>query len=180
MRSCSPSPLSHTHAHTRYQTVCIRSKSVLPPLSSPATPSALCSLGCKHYPSNGSLEDTKTSSYLTPDTNLRALTVVYLGIKRRHPNIQGYLSSLQQEQAIQGEDRQSHLAINPPQHTLCIPPHPLSLAFHSPPTKKKPLPLPHADTHQRGQVRVRLYLCTPARLQRCVLTNRPVSIFVHA
>lgn len=111
VRSCSPSLLSHTHAHTRYQTVCIRSKSVLPPTTT--TPLCCALWAVNTIQATARLEDTKTSSYLTPDTNLRALTVVYLGIKHRHPNIQGYLSSLQQEQAIEGEDGQSHLAINP-------------------------------------------------------------------
>ena len=77
-----------------------------PPPSSLSPP---LSLSCKHYPSNGSLEDTKTSSYLTPDTNLRALTVVYLGIKHTH----------KATWAPRKKNRQSRHAINPPpSHTL--------------------------------------------------------------
>jgi len=72
--------------HTIKQSASDQSQCSLPTLS-PSTPSLLCSLGCKHYPSNGSLEDTKTSSYLTPDTNLRALTVVYLEMKHTHTRL---------------------------------------------------------------------------------------------
>lgn len=70
-------PRSHTLSNSRH-----RIKAVAPTPLSPHPPSP--SHGCKHYPSNGSLEDTKTSSYLTPDTNFRALTTVYLGIKHTH------------------------------------------------------------------------------------------------
>ena len=71
---------SHTLSNSLHHIKARAPSSLLPP-SSLSPP---FSLSCKHYPSNGSLEDTKTSSYLTPDTNLRALTVVYLGIKHTH------------------------------------------------------------------------------------------------
>lgn len=129
--------LSHTHSVTHTHAIkqsasdqsqcCLRT----PP------PSAPSSVGCKHYPSKGSLEDTKTSNYLTPDTDLRALTVVYLGIKYSHTHRQSYLSSSQQEASIQGGDqRKQPCKQSPPplpQNTLhnSTPPHPHP--FSSPP-----------------------------------------------
>ncbi len=117
-----PYLLSHTgsltHTHTRTHTIkqsasdqSQRSLPSPPPTSLPLSP--LCSLGCKHYPSNGSLEDTKTSSYLTPDTNLRVLNVVYLGIKHTHTRLP----------ELAAENRRSSRAISPPNththtHTL--------------------------------------------------------------
>lgn len=129
--------LSHTHSVTHTHAIkqsasdqsqcCLRT----PP------PSAPSSVGCKHYPSKGSLEDTKTSNYLTPDTDLRALTVVYLGVKYTHTHTQSYLSSLQQEASIQG-GRSEKVAVQTeppplPQNTLhnSTPPHPHP--FSSPP-----------------------------------------------
>lgn len=141
--------LSHTHSVTHTHAIkqsasdqsqcCLRT----PP------PSAPSSVGCKHYPSKGSLEDTKTSNYLTPDTDLRALTVVYLGIKYTHT--QSYLSSLQQEASIQG-GRSEKVAVQtePPPHshkthsiTARLLTHIPSLPHHTPayqtPTSASPI-----------------------------------------
>ena len=112
-------PLLRSHTHAIKQSASDQSQCSLPS-PPPFSLSAVCSMSCKHYPSNGSLEDTKTSSCLTPDTDLRALTVAYLGIKHRRTNIQGHPSSFQQEESIQREDKQSRQAVNP---ANALPPH---------------------------------------------------------
>lgn len=128
--------LSHTHSVTHTHAIkqsasdqsqcCLRT----PP------PSAPSSVGCKHYPSKGSLEDTKTSNYLTPDTDLRALTVVYLGMKYSHT--QTKLPELLAARSIHSGGRSEKVAVQTeppplPQNTLhnSTPPHPHP--FSSPP-----------------------------------------------
>lgn len=75
---------TQTHTHAIKQSASDQSRCALP--SPPPLSSSLpCSVGCKHYPSNGSLEDTKTSSYLTPDTNLKALGIKHRRTKHRGP-----------------------------------------------------------------------------------------------
>lgn len=90
-----PVCVSHTHtlSNSLYQI------KVGPP--SPHPPPTLCRAlwAVNAIQSNGCLEDTKTSSYLTPDTNLRAL-----GLKRRRTNTEGPNRTLllRQEGSIQG------------------------------------------------------------------------------
>ena len=141
-----------------------------PPPSSLSPP---LSLSCKHYPSNGSLEDTKTSSYLTPDTNLRALTVVYLGIKHTH----------KATWAPRKKNRQSRHAINPPpSHTL----HPSSPQTLS--SSEEPYSLTYLCTSTTNRYRsvcmcvcvcLCVCLCSCPHLQmRSQIV--PVCVFVHA
>ena len=76
---CLSACLSHTHAHTHAikQSASDQSRCPRPP----APASAMPLWAVNTIQRSSSLEDTKTSSYLTPDTNLRAL-----GIKPRRTN----------------------------------------------------------------------------------------------
>lgn len=104
--------LTHARTHAIKQSASDQSLRSLPvpppPLPSSAIPVLLLLCRAKHDPSNSSLEDTKTSSYLTPGTNLERARCLGASGNRTQTRQHWRLSEppLQQEESIQS-DRQS-------------------------------------------------------------------------